>query len=91
MRNYGRIIQNMVQVACTETDTAKREAMVIYIGQCMRQKNLVWNKDQESGASRIIEDIRILSNGTLDCEFPAFQEAMSKKMELKKTEIKKKK
>jgi hypothetical protein len=39
MRNYGRIIQDMVLLATNEQDVEKQQAMVIYIAQCMRQKN----------------------------------------------------
>lgn len=77
MRNYGRIIQDMILVACEEQDDTKRHAMTLYIGQSMRQKNLIWNKDQESGYNRIQEDIRILSDGRLDTNFPEFEGAMN--------------
>ncbi len=73
MRNYGRIIQDMIAYACTIEDKAEREALVVYIAQCMRQKNLVWNKDQESGMARVEEDIERLSNGVLNGDFEAFR------------------
>ena len=44
MRNYGRIIQDMVQLAVEEQDVEKQQAMIVYIGQCMRQKNATWNR-----------------------------------------------
>ena len=75
MRNYGRIIQDMVQLATKEQDVEKQQAMVVYIAQCMRQKNAQWNKEQESGVVRLKEDIVALSNGVLSCDFPAFEEA----------------
>ena len=78
MRNYGRIIQDMVQLAAKEPDVEKQQAMVVYIAQCMRQKNAQWNKEQESGVVRLKEDIVALSNGALSCDFPAFEEAMQK-------------
>ena len=78
MRNYGRIIQDMVELAAAEQDMEKREAMTIYIAQCMRQKNAQWNKEQESGIERLREDIRTLSNGVLTCNFPAFAEVLQK-------------
>lgn len=74
MRNYGRIIQDMIAYACTIEDKAEREALVVYIAQCMRQKNLVWNRDQESGMARVTEDIERLSNGVLNGDFEAFRE-----------------
>ena len=76
MRNYGRIIQDMVALAVNEQDTEKKEAMIIYIAQCMRQKNALWNRELESGVERLKEDIKILSNGALNCDFPAFNEVM---------------
>lgn len=78
MRNYGRIIQDMVQLAVKEQDTERQQAMTIYIAQCMRQKNAQWNKEQESGVERLKEDIAALSNGVLTCDFPAFEEILQK-------------
>ena len=39
MRNYGRIIQDMVQLAVNEPDVEKQQAMVVYIAQCKQKKN----------------------------------------------------
>jgi hypothetical protein len=76
MRNYGRIIQDMVQLAVKEDDTAKQQSMIIYIAQCMRQKNAIWNREQESGVERLKDDISVLSQGLLKCDFPEFDEMM---------------
>ena len=78
MRNYGRIIQDMVQLAVREEDTEKKQAMVVYIAQCMRQKNALWNKENESGIDRLKEDISVLSGGALRCDFPEFDEMMKR-------------
>ena len=78
MRNYGRIIQDMVQLAVQETDMEKRQSMIVYIAQCMRQKNALWNRELESGVERLKDDIQQLSNGALVCDFPAFDEAIEK-------------
>ena len=78
MRNYGRIIQDMVQLAVEEQDVEKRQAMVIYIAQCMRQKNALWNREQESGIERLKDDIRVLSAGALTCDFPEFDEMLKR-------------
>ena len=78
MRNYGRIIQDMVQLAAQEQDVEKQQAMTIYIAQCMRQKNAQWNKEQESSVERLKDDISVLSNGVLTCDFPAFEEMLQK-------------
>lgn len=77
MRNYGRIVQNMIAYACTLTDSKEREALELYIAQCMRQRNLVWNADQESGINRVREDIIRLSDGVLRCDSPAFTQLMA--------------
>ena len=78
MRNYGRIIQDMVQLAVNEPDVEKQQAMVVYIAQCMRQKNAIWNREQESGIERLKDDISVLSHGALKCDFPEFDEMMKR-------------
>lgn len=65
MRNYGRIIEQMVQVAANETNEQTKEQMTLYIARCMRQKNQIWNKDQEAGLQRIKDDIYELSGGRI--------------------------
>ena len=82
MRNYGRIVQDMVQLAVNEVDIEKRQSMIVYIAQCMRQKNAIWNREQESGIERLKDDISVLSRGALDCSFPDFEEMM-KRLELR--------
>ncbi|MBR1922816.1 MAG: DUF4290 domain-containing protein [Paludibacteraceae bacterium] len=74
MRNYGRIIEQMIAVAAEEKDKPTQEQMLLYIARCMRQKNQVWNKDQEAGLQRIKDDIYTLSDGQLNCDFPAFEQ-----------------
>ena len=78
MRNYGRIIHEMVRVASEEQYQEAREKMTIYIARCMRQKNTIWNKDQETGIARLREDIEILSDGRLDCNFADFEAEVAK-------------
>ena len=77
MRNYGRIVQDLVGYACTLPASKERDSLEVYIAQCMRQRNLVWNKDQEAGIARVREDIRRLSNGQLTCDSPAFERIMA--------------
>lgn len=81
MRNYGRIVQDMVALAAKEQDPNRRHQMVIYIAQCMRQKNAIWNKEQESGIQRLKEDIYTLSKGVLTCDFPEFEPLMQQLMQ----------
>ena len=74
MRNYGRIVQDMIAYASQLKSGAERDSLELYIAQCMRQRNLVWNRDQESGISRVKEDIIRLSEGKLTCESEAFKQ-----------------
>lgn len=77
MRNYGRILQDVVAYICQLEDKEARKQLTIYVAQCMRQKNLVWNKDQESSIERIKADIAKISDGRLSCDFPEFEEAFN--------------
>ena len=77
MRNYGRIVQDMVSYACTLPQGQERDSLEVYIAHCMRQRNLVWNRDQEAGIARVREDIRRLSKGQLTCDSPAFEQLMA--------------
>ena len=77
MRNYGRIVQDMVAYASSLPAGQEREQLELYIAQCMRQRNMVWNRDQESGINRVREDIIRLSDGKLTCDSPAFKALMN--------------
>lgn len=77
LRNYGRILQDLVAYATTIKDERQRQSATIYIARCMRQKNQIWNKEFESGIQRLREDIEILSDGQLSTSFPGFEEAMA--------------
>lgn len=81
LRNYGRILQDLVAYAITITDEQTRQAATVYIARCMRQKNQIWNKDFESGVERLREDIEILSGGKLDTTFPEFELELAKPIE----------
>lgn len=77
MRNYGRIVQDMIGYAATMAQGPERDSLELYIAQCMRQRNLVWNRDQEAGISRVKEDIIRLSDGRLQCDSPAFEQLLA--------------
>ena len=77
MRNYGRIVQDMVAYAASLPAGQERDSLEIYIAQCMRQRNLAWNRDQEVGLSRVKEDITRLSEGKLTCDSAAFERMMA--------------
>lgn len=78
LRNYGRIIQDLVAYVTTIDDRSQREAATIFVARCMRQKNQIWNKDFESGIERLREDIDTLSGGKLSTDFPEFANALSR-------------
>ena len=82
MRNYGRIVQDMITYACTIEDINERESLEVYIAACMSQRNLVWNKDQEAGMARVKEDIIRLSKGVLTCTSSAFERSEEHTSEL---------
>lgn len=77
MRNYGRIVQDMITYATTLQPGLERDSLELYIAQCMRQRNLVWNRDQETGFRRVREDILRLSDGKLPCTSAAFEQMMA--------------
>ena len=77
MRNYGRIEQDRISYASQMAPGQERDSLELYIAQCMRQRNLVWNRDQEAGLNRVREDILRLSNGQLTCDSPLFAQTMA--------------
>jgi len=91
MRNYGRIVQDMIAYACTLEDKEERDSLELYIAQCMRQRNLVWNRDQEAGIARVKEDIIRLSNGQLRCDSEAFNQLLAQPQTANNSQQKKKK
>jgi hypothetical protein len=76
MRNYGRIVQDMIAYASSLPAGQERDSLEIYIAQCMRQRNLIWNRDQEAGIARVKEDIIRMSQGKLRCESQAFEQML---------------
>ena len=77
MRNSGRIVQAMLAHAAKMEPGLERDSLEVYIAQCMRQRNLVWNRDQEAGINRVKEDIIRLSDGKLTCSSPAFERLLA--------------
>lgn len=82
MRNYGRIVQDMIAYASSLPTGSERESLEVYIAACMSQRNLVWNKDQEVGMARVKEDIIRLSKGVLTCSSDAFEHLMAQPAQL---------
>ncbi len=77
MRNYGRVVQDTIDYATTLPPSVERDSLEVYIALCMRQRNMIWNRDQETGVQRVKEDIIRLSNGKLTCSSPAFERFMA--------------
>ena len=65
MRNYGRIVQDMIGYACSLPVGPERDSLEVYIAQCMRQRNLIWNRDQEAGIQRVFEQLMAQPNAQL--------------------------
>ena len=91
MRNYGRIVQDMIRYACSLPQNKERDSLEVYIAQCMRQRNLVWNRDQEAGINRVREDIIRMSGGQLTCDSEAFHRLMAQPNSMPNQPKKKKK
>ena len=91
MRNYGRIVQDMIGYATSLAPGEERDSLELYIAQCMRQRNLVWNRDQEAGLARVREDIIRLSDGKLRCESPAFAQLLGQNIPQQPAQKKRKK
>ena len=91
MRNYGRIVQDMIAYAANMEAGQERDSLEVYIAQCMRQRNLVWNRDQEAGLERVKEDILRLSDGRLTCDSAAFERVFAQNAGQNTNQKKKKK
>jgi len=89
MRNYGRIVQDMIAYTSTLPAGQERDSLEVYIAQCMRQRNLVWNRDQEAGLARVKEDIIRMSDGKLRCESPVFEQMLQANASIKSAKKKK--
>lgn len=72
MRHYGRIISLMVNEVIHESDERKKKYLTCRLANKMKQQYLLWNKDHVERA-RIIEDIALLSDGQISCDFPEFR------------------
>lgn len=95
MRHYGRIVDSMVQQAMQEQDMDKRHFLINRLANKLKLQYLLWNKDQVE-PQRIIDDIVLLSDGQLDCNFPEFTllhawQLVSKEKKSQQSQKKKKK
>lgn len=80
-RHYGRIIESMIDDAVAEQDIEKRKALILRVAYRMRQNFLMWNKDNIDEI-KLKDDIRLLSNNQLDCDFLEFMELLQQKVQM---------
>lgn len=76
MRNYGRIIQDLIKYTTTLPEGDEKTRLTLYLTQAMIVRNQLWNKDQESSAERVLGDLERLSEGQLSLDAAVLNEAM---------------
>lgn len=68
MRNYGRILQDLIAHAVSLPQGEQRDALTLLIAKAMASRNILWNSDQETSPARILRDLEILSEGQLSLQ-----------------------
>jgi hypothetical protein len=64
-RHYGRIVESMIQHACTLEEGEERDCLIELITIQMKKNYIAWNKDGVEDR-KILEDLRIYSKGAID-------------------------
>lgn len=64
-RHYGRIVEEMIEHACTMEKGEERDKFIELITVQMKKNYLAWNKDNVDN-KRIFDDLRIYSKGEID-------------------------
>ena len=64
-RHYGRIVEAMIDHACTLQEGEEKEQLVELILIQMKKNYIAWNKDGVED-SKIIDDLRIYTRGAID-------------------------
>ena len=64
-RHYGRIVEAMIEHACTLEEGEEKEQLVELILVQMKKNYIAWNKDGVED-SKILEDLRIYTKGAID-------------------------
>lgn len=64
-RHYGRIVEAMIDHACTLQEGEEKEQLVELILIQMKKNYIAWNKDGVED-SKIIDDLRIYTKGAID-------------------------
>lgn len=63
-RQYGRSIQEMINVAAEMEESEDRQALIILIAHQMKKAMLAWDPDSLSD-ERVFSDLNIMSNGRI--------------------------
>lgn len=64
-RHYGRIVESMIEHACTLEEGEERDQLVELILVQMKKNYITWNKDGVED-KRIFEDLRLYTKGAID-------------------------
>jgi hypothetical protein len=64
-RHYGRIVEEMIAYATTLEEGEEREQLIELICIQMKKNYVAWNKDNVED-KKILDDLRIYSNGAID-------------------------
>ena len=86
---YGRVLMNIIAEATKETDNDKKKELIMRIAFRMRLSHYLWNKEQVDEV-QVKNDITLLSNNQLDCNFPDFKTVFSWPLPTGKNKKKKK-
>lgn len=73
MRNYGRVLQDLIAYAVSLPEGEQRQALATTIAQTMASRNLLWNSDQETSPDRVLRDMETLSEGRLVLPLEQFE------------------
>lgn len=66
-KHYGRIVESMIEHACTMEEGEERNRFIEFILVQMKKNYIAWNKDGVED-KRIYEDLRYYSKGKIDIE-----------------------
>lgn len=64
-RHYGRIVEQMIEHACTLEEGEERDCLIEFITVQMKKNYIAWNKDGVDD-KKILDDLRIYTKGTID-------------------------
>lgn len=64
-RHYGRIVESMIEHACSLEEGEERDCLIEFIIIQMKKNYIAWNKDGVDD-KKIFDDLRIYSKGAID-------------------------